>query len=295
MKSQIEQNVLFHFLPELNEYMEEMRSCSDRDAICLAQLQLLADQVTKANVTTSQRLASLLKEGHITYDLLWALFKPSSHVYTTCFGTNKPRCVVFDAGEEVTHDGVTYYKLECRYLDYDGDKFGEAGVVLGVMKFRGSKPVETLEAFPLHCHPNQDQVHKELVRIGRKFCDLAGTHIQHCEGSAFIMKNGEPFKMNLDSRVAVDAAFFSEMQPNYSRPRLRDMWTNKSDGIAVFDIGSLLDSDRERNMEKVKNGMETQEMTENDFLISCPTVRCFSFKEKQFSESCDEKALVGQI
>lgn len=30
-------------------------------------------------------------------------------------------------------------------------------------------------------------------------------------------------------------------------------------------------------------------MTEDDFLI-CPTVRCFSFKEKQFSESCDEQA-----
>jgi hypothetical protein len=101
------------------------------------------------------------------------------------------------------------------------------------------------------------------------------------------MKDGEPSKMNTDSQVAVDAAFFSEMQPNYSRPRLRDVWTNKSDGIAVFYIGSLLDSDRERKMEKVKNGMETPEMTDNNFLISCPTVRCFSFKEKQFSESGD--------
>jgi hypothetical protein len=168
MKSQIEENVLFHFLPELNEFMEEMRSCSDRDSVCLAQLQLLVDRVTKANATTSQRLVSLLKESHITYDLLWALFKPGSHVYTTCFGTNKPRCVVLDAGEEVMHDGITYYKLECRYLDYDGDKFGEAGVILGIMKFRGSKPVETLEAFPLHCHPNQDEVRKELGRMGRK-------------------------------------------------------------------------------------------------------------------------------
>lgn len=49
--------------------------------------------------------------------------------------------------------------------------------------------------------------------------------------------------MNLDSRVAVDAAFFSEMQPNYSRPHLRDMWTKKSDGVAVIDLGALFDSD----------------------------------------------------
>jgi hypothetical protein len=75
----------------------------------------------------------MLQHGHITYDLLWALFKPGSHVYGRCFGTGEPRCVIFDAGEETT--------------DYDGQKFGEAGVFLGLTKFRGSKPIEAIQ----HC------------------------------------------------------------------------------------------------------------------------------------------------
>lgn len=228
----------------------------------------------------------MLQQGYITYDLLWALFKPGCHVYTKCFGTHKPRCVIFDAGEEITRNGVTYYKLECRYLDYDGETFGEAGIVLGVMKFQGSKPIEALDAFPLHHHPNQDDIRKDLVKVGQKFRNLSDTHIRQCDGRAFVMKDGEPIEMYINSQVGVDAAFFRKMQPNYSRPRLHDMWANKTDGVAVIDLDSLLDVDRARRMENVKGGgMEMQQMTENDFLICSPTVRCFSFKEKLFCES----------
>jgi uncharacterized protein DUF7025 len=36
-----------------------------------------------------------LQHGEIIiYGLLWALFKPSTLVYTTCLGTGKPRCVI---------------------------------------------------------------------------------------------------------------------------------------------------------------------------------------------------------
>ena len=63
-------------------------------------LDLLIDCVKKVYVSTTQRLLPLLKHGEITYDLLWALFKPNTPVYTTCFGTKKPRCVTYDSGEE---------------------------------------------------------------------------------------------------------------------------------------------------------------------------------------------------
>ena len=150
----------------------------------------------------------MLQHGHITNDLLWALFKPGCHVYTTCIGTKEPRCVVFDAGEEMTQNDETWLNLECRVLDCDGVKFGEAGIFLRVAKFRGSKPIEALEAFPLHQHPNHEQVRKDLIERGQKFRGLAGSHVRHCKGSAFFMNKGKAIKVNINSRVAVDAAFF---------------------------------------------------------------------------------------
>lgn len=246
-------------------------------------LLLLIDHLKKAYSATSQRLSSMLQHGHITYDLLWALFKPGSHVFTTCFGTKEPRCVIFDAGEEVTQNDETWFNLECRFLDYDGVKFGEAGIFLRVAKFRGSKPIQSLEAFPLRHHPNKEQVRQDLVERGQKFRDLAGSHIQHCKGNAFFMNKGKIFKVNINSRVAVDTSFFHEMQPNYSRPSLRDIGGKEKDGIAVVDIGAMLADEREREKEKMQgDGVDAQKLREIDFLVACPTVCCFSFKEKMF-------------
>ncbi|KAJ5033191.1 hypothetical protein NUH16_003107 [Penicillium rubens] len=290
-KPSIEQNFLFHFLPELDRCAENMDSSSDHESAHAEHLLLLIDHLKHAYASTLQRLESRLQHGHITYDLLWALFKPGCHVYTTCIGTKEPRCVVFDASEEMTQNDETWLNLECRFIDYNGVKFGEAGIFLRVAKFRGSKPIESLEAFPLYHHPSHEQVRKDLVERGQKFRNLAGSHVRHCEGSAFFMNKGKAFKVNINSRVAVDAAFFHEMQPNYSRPSLRDIGVKDKDGISVIDIGAMLMEDSEREKEKMRgDGVDAQKLSEADLLVSCPTLCCFSFKEKMFLE-CAVSAL----
>ena len=263
-----------------------MDSSSDHESTHAKHLLLLIDHLKHAYASTLQRLESMLQHGHITYDLLWALFKPGCHVYTTCIGTKEPRCVVFDAGEEMTQNDETWLNLECRFLDYNGVKFGEAGIFLRVAKFRGSKPIDTLEAYPLCHHLSHEQIRKDLVERGQKFRDLAGSHIQHCKGSAFFMNKGKPIRVKINSRVAVDAAFFHEMQPNYSRPSLRDIGVKGKNSIAVIDIGAMLMGDREREKERMKgDGVEAQKLGETDFLVACPTLCCFSFKEKIFCMS----------
>ncbi|KAK9847085.1 AAA+ ATPase domain [Penicillium brevicompactum] len=284
-KPSIEQNFLFHFLPELDRCAENMDSNSDHESAHAEHLLMLIDHLKLAYASTLQRLDSMLQHGHITFDLLWALFKPGCHIYTTCIGTKAPRCVVFDAGEEMTKNDETWLNLECRFLDYDGVKFGEAGIFLRVAKFRGSKPIETLEAFPLHHHPNHEQVEEDLIKRGQTFRGLAGSHVRHCKGSAFLMNKGKDIKVNINSRVAVDAALFHEMQPNYSRPSLRDIGVNEKDSIAVFDIGAMFMEDNERKKEKMRgDGVDAQKLSVADLLVACPTVCCFSFKEKMFLE-----------
>ena len=191
--------------------------------------------------------------------------------------------MVFDVGQEMTQDDITFFNLECRFLDYDGVRFGEAGVFLRILKFRGSKPIKELEAFPICHHPNHEQIRNDLIKRGRKFRDLADSHIQHCNGSAFFMKNGKPIKLKINSRVGVDAAFFRKMQPNYSRPRLHDIWAERKDGIAVIDLDTFFRNDREQEKEKMQEGsVDAYKMGESDLLICCLTVCCFSFKEKMF-------------
>ncbi|KAI3180284.1 hypothetical protein DTO046C5_1520 [Penicillium roqueforti] len=68
-KPSIEQTVLFHFLPELNRYIENIDNSSDYKS-AQAELRLLIDHLKHTYAYISQRLESMLQHSHITYNLL---------------------------------------------------------------------------------------------------------------------------------------------------------------------------------------------------------------------------------
>ncbi|KAI1955153.1 hypothetical protein LOZ58_006845 [Ophidiomyces ophidiicola] len=284
----IEQNILFHFLPELKNHAEKLQGEGEVAANGFEHLLLLIEYVSDTYAATKQHLESLLKCGQITYPLLWTLFKPGCHVYTTCLGSGKSRCVIFDAGDNAKEKGVYYFNMECRYLDHDGQVFGEAGTELGIVKFRGAKKIHSLDAFPLQYHPDHKQVRDGLIECGRKFCEIISgfdgnpmLHLHHCKGNAFITKARSPIRLNIDSWVAIDAAFFREMEPNYGWPRVFDSWENHL-AYHEFDVDK---DQRRKDIERLKyNGIEAQGMGDSDLLVCCPTVCCFSFNEKCFLE-----------
>jgi len=129
------------------------RNLGSDDHSSSAHLDLLIKYIKEAYETTTQQLIPLLDNGEITYDLLWALFKPDSVVYATCSGTQKPRCIRYDFGEEITKDDTQYFQIEGRYFDFDGNIFGETLVEGGIAKFRGARLINTLGIFPLSYHP----------------------------------------------------------------------------------------------------------------------------------------------
>ncbi|KAJ5210224.1 hypothetical protein N7491_010031, partial [Penicillium cf. griseofulvum] len=179
-KLSIEQNILFYFLRELDRYTENIDSNSDYKS---------------------------------------ALFKPGCYIYTIYISTKEPRYIVFDAGEEIIENNETWLNLECRFLNYNGVKFGEAGIFLRVAKFRGLKPIESLKAFPLYYRLNYD---------------------------IFFINKGKAIKVNINSRVVVDA-------PNYSRPLLRDIRVKDKVRIAVFDISIILIEGYKREKGKIRD------------------------------------------
>ena len=95
--------------------------------------------------------------------------------------------------EQVTMDnGMEYFHLECHYVDFDGKAFGETSVALAILKFRGIKRINTLDAFPLEYHSNKTRVKANLAECGRKFVSLMGVHHRQYRGDAFYMRKGKP-------------------------------------------------------------------------------------------------------
>jgi hypothetical protein len=210
------------------------------------------------------------------YDLLWALFKPNILVYTTCFGTGKPRCVLVNSGEEKTQkSGDKHYSIDCWYYNFDGEAFGEDFITLAIPKFCGTKLINSLQAFPLQYHSDKSGVKVDLVKCGRKFVFLLGACHRHCQGEAFFMDEGEVVKVSVDSRIMIDAAFFWKMKPNYIRPHT-NLVDPESKSPAWARFNKML-----KGQGRVKsNGIEPKEMKENDLLICSPTVLGFSFGDK---------------
>jgi hypothetical protein len=322
LKSKVEADLLYHYLPELESHRSNLNDdlladessddlsdgdSSDGDtsddgspdddspddeslkATCKDHLDLLINYIKKTYSLISPSLSLLVESKEITYDLLWALFKPGALVYTTCPGTRKPRCVIYDSGEEKKSTfGVKYYHMECRYLDFNGEVFGEVSVELQISKFHGTKRINTLEAFPLQYHPNESAIRADLLKCGRKFVSLMGTHHRRCYGKAFFMRKGDVIQFSVDSRIMIDAAFFWKVNPNYSKPRITDPVESElelsglefaEDGIFIFGQPESEPADQIQSC-----GKELARMNEDDLLICCPTVLGFSLNDKIWGE-----------
>lgn len=171
--------------------------------------------------------------------------------------------------EQTTATGITYFHMECRYLDSDGAVFGEVSAALGIAKFAGVKWIVNLAAFPLAYHPRGGEMRTGLVERGRRFVSLLGVHhLQYC-GNAFFMEKGEVVEVPVKGRIMVDAAFFRENNPNYVRPRISGLTEEKSLNYGWF---SLVPENEVKS-----NGAEPSKMKEDDLLLCSPTVRRWSF------------------
>ena len=204
---QIEANLLYSFHREIKlclSSMNEDPACSTRASY----LQVLVDFIENTYEATHNRFRSHLRNRHITYDLLWALFKPNADIYTTCPGIEKPMCVRCNHGAEKTRaNGSQYFCVEARQFDHDGKVFGEATVKIAIEKFRGAKRIDILNAFPLQYHRNSTDIRSSLLECGRKFVSLVGSHHhRRYEGQTFWRdEKGDIQHWFVNGRIIVDA------------------------------------------------------------------------------------------
>lgn len=272
MSKQIEQNLLYHYVPEL-----DTRAHTEDNAVVQKQLCLLTDHIKRSYTLVKRRIHSLVSlNQEITFDLLWALFKPNDIVYGKCFGTEKSRCIIFDSGVVKTLDNVTeYFHIQGRYLDFNGKDFGEASAVLGVTKFSGAKRIDSLEAFPFQYYPQKEAIKHELIDCGRKFQALMGSHYREYKGVAFVQEKKGITRVSICGRIVVDASLFFEVNPDYTKPRFDKYRTSSLD---VWELTAEPD--------KIGKHLPTPADLSDELLLVCsPTVLGFSLSTKQWRKS----------
>lgn len=195
--------------------------------------------------STKESLYPMLDSGLITFDLLWALWKPNTLAYTTTYGsTEDPR--VFKVEMAQLHRSIIrgeFYYVNGKYFEFDGKRFGYGNTSVEMEAFQGAKKITSLSCYPLQYHQNEEKLRCDLIERGKKFVSLSGVHYKSYQGIAFAKrKKGQVMKFNIQpSRVMIDPTIFRRMNPNYSVSTVKP----KDPDILSDDEDSDLDSDSE--------------------------------------------------
>jgi hypothetical protein len=103
---------------------------------------------------------------------------------------------------------------------------------------------------------------KELIARGKKFVSLAGVHHKAHKGLAFYRKKKSAIKVNVNSRVMIDAATHRRINPNYMASLMRARPDDSaSDEDRACDEDDSLDSshsDEETDLVRLLHALHTR-------------------------------------
>jgi hypothetical protein len=189
----LDPNMLFLYLEEMRTYMNELKASGKKEkkkkartaASMKAQhMKVLLKYLDKDFAETKKTLYPLLENNMITFDLLWALYKPNDIVYTPTYNDiEEPRAFRIEyASKESSFVNGTWYSVEGRYLEYDGKAFGMGSMHADVPSFKGSRKISSLACYPIKYHKNVDELKARLVERGKKFVALKGMNYRFHKG-----------------------------------------------------------------------------------------------------------------
>lgn len=196
-----------------------------------AHLKVLLKYLDHDYANVKKTLYPMLESGIISYEYLWALWKPNTMGYMSTYGTpSEPR--VFKVEMAISTSSIlkgNYYIVDGKYFEYDGKKFGYGSVEAEIPEFTGARKITSLPCYPLKYHRDEAKLRTELIARGKKFVSLAGVHYKSFQGIAFMKrKKNQIMRFHVQqSRVMVDSTNFRRINPNYYvsnvRPKDHDL------------------------------------------------------------------------
>jgi hypothetical protein len=264
---QLDPHTLFHYYEEIKTHIKQelkpklkrARKSKDKKLRTqqIAQCKLLLQYLDKDYTAVRKALKPMLKAGTITYELVWALFKPNTIAFTPTYSNkDDPRCFKVDFSYEY-ESWLTQAKslvVDGRYLEYDGKSFGLGDHQVQIAAFKGHKKITSLSAYPLKYHKDPEGIRKQLIQRGMKFVALQGMNYRLQKGIAYMKHKNSVVRFNINGRVMIDPAIFRRINPNYQLSYIKhdELNQDEDDDDDTEDdsedcCGSEDDADREKD------------------------------------------------
>lgn len=152
---------------------------------------------------------SLIANGVVTYDLLWAIFEPDDLTFSLVDGRRR----VFSLRHgEVDQRG--YFNINARYVDFDGEEYGYGIHDVNVPLYEGTTLIMALPAFPLKYHSEKATIQEDLIARGKLWEDHKGYHYKQYEGLGNAYFSGKKLKASVKSRIVIDTEAYNTFNPD---------------------------------------------------------------------------------
>ena len=140
------------------------------------------------------------EQGVVTYNFLWALFAPGLLLFGLV--DEKERFFIVDS---CSYDrGKGYFKLFTKFVDWNGQEFGYNDRCFAIPQFSGTENIAQLPIYPFRFHPSANGVRERVIKRGRKFQELQGTHYKAYSGPLKLaVGRGQTIERKVSISVAV--------------------------------------------------------------------------------------------
>lgn len=217
----------------------------------------------------------LIKNGVMTFDMVFTIFEPGVLVYAPQEGHHR----IFKLND--SHYGADqcgrYFSLRCDMIDFDGSHFGYRETNLSMREWHGTRTITKLSNLPLSFVPNMEQKKIDLIQRGHLFEKYAGYHFKYYDGIAIDPGVWGPIKFTVNSRIIIDTEAYNRFQPN-RKVNLRKIhhWSIEDDAMDEdsedYDA-AVADSTTETSKLSGK-------LTDDQLLLCAHTVRGYSLRDK---------------
>lgn len=193
---------LIHRWSELEAAIDKLGDETEEDRTTKAHAMLLQDILVKefkSMIDTSQDMKS---KRVMTYEHLWTLFQPSATIFSRQDGQETAMTLVETRyGQDAK--GQPCFWLTCKYVDWDGAKFGTQKLNLSISFYTGTRSISSLRVYPMEYHHEPEALRERLIARGAKAEALAGPNYRAYQGVAWRHGAfGSKDKYNVKGRVS---------------------------------------------------------------------------------------------
>ena len=292
---------IIHRWGELQRAIEALDShpldaCADKNRVAKEHAQLFFNLLKGEFKDLIEMSQDMRAKGVMTYEHLWTLFQPGAIVYSRQDG-QETAMKLHDTRYCPDSKGNPCFWVVCKFVDWDGSRFGLSKVNILIQQYPGTRPIPQLAVYPLEYHHDPDALQARLVERGTKCESLAGCHYRSYNGVGWRRGNfGVKDKYAVKGRIVIDTYSWNRFNPGY--PVFVGSLTQKDHAppSGVVARGNGVDDDDDGTMSEYSSnpsdGMpfgghfadederEKMPLSTEQRLIFTPLLRGYSVKKK---------------